>query len=113
MGFDTNPENINIAGRPKGSKNKISTEVSRVLVKLLECFNDEDIEKVAEELKTKSGIASLAKLLGSIAPKETAIDLTEFTQSPMAEAIKAMRESTVVQNDTTDISNADTKPKAD
>ncbi len=62
----------NPAGKTQGTKNKVTIEANRVTTKLLECFQDEDIEKMATQIKEK-GSGYFLKLLGSTVSKDVSV----------------------------------------
>ena len=107
-GFASHPELINRNGRPK--KGTAITDLLRSKLKP-EAVTDKLISLI-EEGDLKAIEYAIDRLEGK--PQQSiGVEPIEFIKSPMAETIQQLRESTVVQSDTTDISNADTKPKAD
>ena len=98
MGFDKTPENINLKGRKKGTKNKITREIKDVINKLLECSTDDDIKGIYDELR-KDKPEVILNFWGKIAPKvldlsgkikvDKEIDLSKLTPEELHAIKKA------------------------
>ena len=84
-GFDTNPENINREGRPKGSPNKSTQEVRDSFHCFVEGNQDkfsEWIERVAEKNPAKA-IELVTNLAEYILPKLSRTEVKAEIQQPL------------------------------
>ena len=81
MGFDTNKESINKAGRPKGSMNKATAEIRERYLNLIE-NNFEQLETDLRTLKANERIKAIIELSKFILPtlKATEMSLSNETK---------------------------------
>lgn len=77
MGFETNKERINKNGRPKGSRNKATTEIREKFQELIES-NFEQLEKDLKTLRASERVKAILDLAKFVLPtlKSTEVDLT-------------------------------------
>ncbi len=77
MGFETNKERINKNGRPKGSRNKATTEIREKFQDLIES-NFEQLEKDLKTLRASERVKAILDLAKFVLPtlKSTEVDLT-------------------------------------
>ena len=77
MGFETNKERINKNGRPKGSRNKATSDIREKFQELIES-NFEQLEKDLKTLRASERVKAITDLAKFVLPtlKATEVDLT-------------------------------------
>mgnify|MGYP003635890265 FL=1 len=77
MGFETNKERINKNGRPKGSRNKATSDIREKFQELIES-NFEQLEKDLKTLRASERVKAILDLAKFVLPtlKSTEVDLT-------------------------------------
>ena len=77
MGFETNKERINKSGRPRGSKNKATTEIRDKFQELIQ-NNYEQLEKDLKSLRASERVKAIIELAKFVLPtlKATEVDLS-------------------------------------
>ena len=74
MGFDTNKESINKAGRPKGSMNKATAEIREKYLQLIQ-NNFETLETDLKTLRSAERIKAIIELSKFILPTLKATEM--------------------------------------
>ena len=80
MGFETNKERINKSGRPRGSKNKATTEIRDKFQELIES-NYEQLEKDLKSLRASERVKAIIELAKFILPTLKAADVEVSTSN--------------------------------